>query len=308
MNILGIVFSMLLIFSFGFYACLEKQVAIHQIHKTFLAQAKIHHQILSDCEEKNYKSIKAIRKKTLSKGASSSPKASKKSSEKPLTIPLVNPECARLNLWPLLQKEEKEEGRPPLYEQLAHLLKIYYEKPLFAFFSDRSELEYRFLDAWLLEIRKILAQKPQEPILLEKIAFKDSSLQTLYYNMLRGSKNKYPPLLDFVKIKQVAKESEKLCLLHATPTMLSVFFTTAANAIYEEMHKETLVITEERIEELCRQHHAAAPPKELFQLLSLSRFSHPSTPETTFWEEDGETKLSIRQKIYTLQTPLRVCR
>ncbi|MDP1608745.1 MAG: hypothetical protein Q8L98_05480 [Chlamydiales bacterium] len=305
MNILGIVFSMLLIFSFGFYACLEKQVSIHQIHKTFLAQAKIHHQILSDCEEKTYKSIKAIRKNKPSKSKSSS-KTSEKSPEKKLKIPLVNPECARLNLWPLLQQEKKEEEHKLLYEQLAQMLKIYYEKHLFAFFSDRSELQDRFLDAWLLEIRKILTEKPQEPVLLEKIAFKDSSLQTLYYNMLRGSKNKYPPLLDFVKIKQVTKDSEKLCLLHATPTMLSVFFTHAATAIYEEMHKETLAVTQERIEELCRQHHATTPPKELFALLSLSRFSHPSTPETTLWKEDEETKLSIRQKIYNLQAPLKL--
>jgi hypothetical protein len=138
---------------------------------------------------------------------------------------------------------------------------------------------------------------------LEKAAFKDRSLQTLYYNILRGSKEKYPPLLDFIKATLPPDKKEKVCLLHATPHMLAVFFGSAAEAIYKEMHSETLAVTEERIEELCRLHHGSQVPKELFELLNLSRFKHPPCSEITLWKEDEATKTSMRKKVYPTNRP-----
>ncbi len=296
MNILPLVLSILLILTFGFYSCLEKEAAVYRTNKTFVIQNKLSRGLLKTYEEHHYDAIKAAKKIKSPHEVSSSKRKEKTVREIPEPPP-INPECSRLNLWPLLQADKKE--HPLLYEQLAQLLRLYYQKPLFRFFSERSDFEYQFLDAWLDILKKNLSGASKgKPILLEKAAFSDRSFQILYYNMLRGSKEKYPPLLDFIKAARPLDPQEKLCLLHATPGMLAVFFGEAAGAIYDEMHGKTLAVTEERIEELCRTHHGPLIAKELFQLLNLSRFKHPPPPEITLFEEDKQTKTSMRKKVY----------
>ena len=296
MNVMPLILSVLLILTFGFYSCVENEAAVYRINKTFATQTKLSRNLLKSYEEHNYETIKAAKQpKSPHQNSSETPKE-KKAKEIPKP-PSINPECARLNLWPLLYADKKE--LPFLYEQLAQLLRLYYKKPLFSFFSEKSNLEYLLLDAWLAALKKqIDGPSKEDEIVLEKAAFSDRSLQILYYNMLRGSKGKYPPLLDFIKAVRPSDRQEKVCLLHATPDMLAIFFGSAAKAVYDEMHSETLAVTEERIEELCRAHHGPLISKELFPLLNLSRFKHPSPPGMTFLEEDESTKTSLRKKIY----------
>lgn len=294
MNVLSLVFSILFILAFGFYACLEKESATRGVHKTFLSQSSLRRKLSSDYENEAYKAIRAIKNPSSSKKpASETAKQTPKRKKSPLKI---NLECAKLNMWPLL-KQEKED-HPELYQILSQLLEHFYQKPLFSFFPDRKELSRNFLDAWLKELRKTLNENPEEAIVFEKIAFEEKELQILYYNMLRGSKGKYPPLLDFVKAAPSANKKEKICLLHATPLMLSVFFQEAAEAVYEEMHSETLAVSEERVEEICRNFHCPIDPKAIFPLVNFSRFSHPPIDEITLLAEDAEISLSLRKKIH----------
>ncbi|MCC6127820.1 MAG: hypothetical protein IT584_01285, partial [Chlamydiae bacterium] len=176
--------------------------------------------------------------------------------------------------------------------------RLFYQTPLLSFLPSKERIEYRFLDEWIHCLKEELLKERREEFVLEKIALKDPTLQALYYNMLRGAQADYPSLLDLVKVKDPKGQKEKLCLLHATPTVISIFFGKAANAIYDEMHSETLVVTKERIDELCRLHHHPLQSNNVFDLLSLSRFQHPRSSEITLLEEDEETKISLRKKIH----------
>lgn len=286
MNVLGLVFSILFILAFGFYACLDKEVSLRAIHKTFISLSSARRELACSYEKEAYKAIRYVKKPSSLKKTSPTQSTQKRKA----TPPKINPECAKINLWPLL-KQEKED-HPILYERLVHLIEHFYEKPLLPFFSKQKDFARIFLDAWIKQLRK----NPQDrPILFEQVAFKDKDLQILYYNMLRGAKGKYPSLLDFVKVTPDKKQ--KLCLLHATPAMLSVFFGDAANAVFEEMHSETLAVTEDRIEEICRSFHYHLNAKEVFPLVNLSRFEHLPADEVTLLAEDTKTSISLRKKI-----------
>jgi hypothetical protein len=290
MNILSIVFAILFMLSFAFYACLENQTMIHRLNKTFISQTNIFRKMLTAYETEIYKKTRASAKIASSKHK----KKEEKNTLKEIPTPSkINPECARLNLWPLLQTGREENQL--LYEELAQLLRQFYKKSLFSFFSDQTGLEYRFLDTWLASIKTSLSENPTDPVILEKIALTDKTLQMLYYNMLRGSKEKYPTLLDFVKVDQ--KTKDKLCLFHATPTMLSIFFGDAAQAVYEEIHGEKIVVTAEMIEEICRQHRAACFDKKFFEIITLARFKHDTSSTMTLLEEDPTTQISFRKKM-----------
>ena len=291
MNVMGLVFSILLVLSFGFYAGLEKEAILRRLDKTFIGSANVSRKIMNAYESESYKEIRST-KKPKKKSAPPKETAVK-------TIPLppkINPPCARLNLWPLLTTGREENQL--LYEELAELLRVFYKKHLFHFFSDPSHLEYRLLDLWIAGLKHSLTEKPDTPIVLEKTDLNDPSLQILYYNMLRGAEWQYPSLLDFVKVIQVKDKEEKLCLFHATPELLSVFFGNAAKAIYEEMHSDKIIVTEEMIEEICRTHQYTLFNKELFDLLSLTRVKHEKSSEITLIEEDPVSHISLRKKIY----------
>lgn len=290
MNILSLVFSILIILSFGFYACMEKGVALRRLDATFIGQSNANRKILSKYENEIFNKIRSPKKIKTKKGDTKKPKTAK--GKRPnQEISRLNPECARINLWPLIQ--EGREEHQLLYEQVAILLRTFYKAPLFGFFSEKPGLEYRFIDSWLPTLK---ALKPDEPVILEKIALKDASLQMFYYKMLRGSKEQYPSLLDLVKVSP--SSDERVCLFHATPQLLSVFFGNAAEAVYEELHKDHILVTEEMIEETCRKHRFALFDKNIFALLELGRPKHKNSLEKTILEEDAETHISLRKKVY----------
>ena len=290
MNILSFVFSILFILSFAFYACLESETMIRRINKTFIGQTNVSRKICAAYETEVYKKERASAKIATSKKKKDPNKTIKKEIPAP---PKINPECARLNLWPLLQKGREENQL--LYDQIAQLLRKCYQKPLFHFFSDQSKLESRFLDIWLASIKNFISENPTSPVVLEKITLIDPSLQMLYYNMLRGSEGSYPTLLDFIRVDQ--KTEEKVCLFHATPSMLSLFFGKAAEAVYEEMHGDKILVTEEMLEEICKRHGAPPFDKKLLEVITLARFKHDHPSTITLLEEDPSTHISFRKKI-----------
>lgn len=301
MNVLSFVFSILFLLTFAFYACIHRQILTHKIQKTFDSQNIVRRKLAASYEGEVYKAIQTMKKNETEKKTTSSKTPKQKKEKKKEEIPKINPECAKLNLWPLLeqiQKDKKdEEENPELYEKAAHLFRLFYQKPLLSGALAKERSEYRFLDEWIACMKEELLKERREEFVLEKIAFKDKTLQALYYNMLRGAETEYPSLLDLVKVKNPKGRKEKLCLLHATPAMISIFFGEAAAAVYEEMHSETLAVTKERIDELCRLHHHPIQNKDVFDLLNLSRFKHPEASEITLLEEDEESKITLRKKV-----------
>ncbi|HSX27120.1 MAG TPA: hypothetical protein VLE89_08975 [Chlamydiales bacterium] len=285
MNVLGLIFSLLLILSYAFFACWEKQIGAHRLQRTYLGHQKVNRKILNHYESELYNKLGGKRKSSVST------LSNKKKTPQKKEGPKLNQECARLNLWPLIQ--EGREAHPLLYELTAKLLATFY-KPLF---EKKTRFEYYFLDQLLL----LAKLQKESPFVLEKISFPDS-LQPLYYKMLKGTKEwdlmagvGYPSLLDYIKVDPV---NEKLCLFHAHPDMLTVLFgSKAALKLHAEIHKKPHPpVTQEWIEHLCSEAHLVSLDPDLYALLKFGHLNHKLT-KLTFIEKDPRTHISLRKKV-----------
>lgn len=291
MNLLGLVFSLLLIISYVFFACWEKQNGSARLRNTYISHQKVQRKILRHYESELYSHL---RQKSIPTSVKDSTTQKKRP---PSALPKnpLNQECARLNLWPLIQKGREEHQL--LYETAARMLRIFYA-PLF---ERKSRFEYFFLDQ-LLKSAKTALQK-ESLFQMEKIAFQDPQLQLIYYKMLKGTKKwdlpqriGYPSLLDYI---QFDSAEEKICLFHAHPDLLAVFFGfPVAGKLYSELHKENPPpITAEFIETLCSEAHITALDPEIFSLLALGRPAHKKNSKITLIEEDPHTHLSLRKSL-----------
>jgi hypothetical protein len=287
-NALGFVFSILLILSFGFSICLEKQMGAQRLRSTYLGHCHANRNILRQCESELYHSLAhkslpvkpALHQKSQKEGPQS------------IASPQINPKCACLNLFPLTQKDKREE--PLLYETAAKLLNFFYGSALF---GKKPQAEFQFLNAYLQAIQASLAQ--QTPLMLEKIRFKNPAYQALYYKMLKGTKNPtagYPSLLEYIKVEP---HPSKICLFHAHPCMISVLFgPKASEKIYQTIHqKKAPLITKELIERLCSEAHTLIYDTTLFDLVELNRTQHPRAPKKMLVGEDQESHIVLKKNV-----------
>ncbi len=296
MNILGLVFSLILILSYGFSVCWEKQFHAHRLRSTYLANQNVSRKILNSYESELYKNLRAVKNPTPTPARDSKPTPQ----PNPVEKKILNSDCARLNLWPLVLDGREEQ--PILYELAARLLRIFYSQHLF---ENKARFEYVFLDQFLLAAKKA-SQKPEAStsFLMEKLTFKESRFQTLYYKMLKGTKEwdlphkfGYPTLLDYVKLEP---EEEKICLLHAHTDLLTVFFgPKAAAALFTELHKKKPTpLTPELIEQVCSLAQIGLLDPDLLELIRFDRKKHTPGPKKTMIEEDEKTHLSLRKNLY----------
>ncbi len=290
MNILGLVFSLLLILSYSFWATWEKSTGSRRLGTAYLGLQKINRKYLNHFESELYQSL---RQKPLDK---TSPAPSEPSAPKEAKIPALNEPCARLNLLPLITEGRDE--HPFLYETAAKLFRTFYQ-PLF---QNQPRFEYRFLDQLLASIKTALEK--ESPFSLEKLSLKDASLQPLYYRMLRGTKEwdlskgtGLPPLLDYLKCEP---SSDKLCLFHAHPDLLSVLFNPkAAKQLFQKIHQEKAPpLTKELLEQICSEAHIFALDARLFDLLELGRPSHQPDIGRAYIETDEASHISLRKRLY----------
>jgi hypothetical protein len=288
-NFLTFIFSLLLILSFSTFATLEKQLGDRRIRTSFLGHLKANRRILSKCETAAYKTFRAVPK--------TSPEKAKETTPNPIERPLINPACARLNLWPLIQ--EGREEHPLLYEAAAKLFKTFYGAVLF---EDKPRFEYRFLDLFLKKSRQALQK--QSPFALEKLSLDDPAFQGLYYKMLKGTKERsvenkigYPSLLDSISIEE---SPSKICLSHAHPDQIAVFFGfKAADKLFKELHQQQPpLLTAEFIEKVCSECHVVMVDPKIFALFEFGRPAHDHKSKTTFIEEDKDTHISLRKNVY----------
>lgn len=291
MNILGLVFSLLLILSYCFWATWEKSTGSRRLGSAYLGVQKINRKYLNHFESELYQSL---RQKTAEKEAAP---AAAPTAPKEAKIPELNEPCARLNLLPLIVEGRDE--HPFLYETAARLFRSFYQ-PLF---PNQPRFEYRFLDHLLASIKTALQK--ESPFFLEKLALNDASLQPLYYRMLRGTKewdlsanSGLPPLLDYLKCEP---SSEKLCLFHAHPDLLSVLFNPkAAKQLFRKIHQDKAPpLTKELLEQICSEAHIFALDARLFDLLELDRPSHKSHANRSYIETDETSHISLRKRLYT---------
>lgn len=288
MNILGLIFSLLMILSFTFFACWEKQLGAHRLERTYVSHQEVARKILNRHERELYKNLR-------NKPNPNEP-APVASTDKKATFPKnpqLNQECSRLNLLPLI--EEGPEAHPLLYEVAAKLFATFY-KPLF---EKKARAEYAFLNQFLSLAKTAAAKEPS--FALEKIRF-SPALQPIYYKMLKGTKEwnlkegvGYPSLLDYVKVDT---GEEKLCLSHAHPDLLTVLFgPNAGPKLYEEIHqKNHPSITRELIEQICSEAHVLSLDPDLFAFFQFGKPNHKST-QLTFIEKDEATHVALKKTI-----------
>lgn len=294
MNLLGLVFSLLLILSYAFYACWDQQFVSRHLQKAYVEHQTAHRKIINEYQSQVYKQWKRKGTKQKQPGAqkkvrsSSSKKTTHQSSEE------VGPnrECSKINLWPLIQ--EGKTAHPLLYEITAKLIRTFYP----SLYSQKG-FEYRFLDL-LLHSAKQSGQN-EGPLALEKISFKEASLQKIYYQMLKGTKEwdlqsavGYPPLLDYVKADP---SSTKICLFHAHPDLLTTLFNVSiGEKLYQEIHrKEGPYLTADLIERICAEQALIALDPHLFQLLELGRPNHEETKKTLIAKEG---QITLRKQVF----------
>ncbi len=289
MNLLGLVFSLLMILSYGFYASWGKWVFSSQLCTTYVKHEKVMRRLLNHYQSEVYEGLDRKRNPPEShpeRKKISQP--SEPSSEQESKTPRPNGACARLNLWPLIQ--EGREAHPTLYEVAANMIRLFYG----SLQSQTKRFEYHFLNA-LLAAAKTAAQQPA-PFALEKIDLGDAELQRIYYKMLKGTKQwdldanlGYPSLLDYVKAEPVI---EKICLFHAHPDLIAVLFNhKIARPFYEAIHcQKAPPATQELVEKFCSEHHQTAIDRELFNLVQFGRAFH-SEQKKMFVAQEGDLLL-----------------
>ncbi|MBI5272369.1 MAG: hypothetical protein HY861_00100 [Chlamydiia bacterium] len=289
MNALGFVFSLLTILAFGAFASLSKQVGAQRLRASYLGHLQANQRILEQCESAFYNSLPHIPRPT--EHPYSHPLDAVYADSVP-PPPLVNPNCARIDLSLLLM----EEVHTPhvLYDAVLKILKNFYG-------GMKAVDERQFLDILLATIRRSLVE--EEFVSLEKLSFPDPDLQFIYYKMLKGTKKSdssrgvgYPSFLDYFKIES---GHSKVCLLHAHPTLLSALLTPeAAERLYQEIHTtKTQTVTQEVMRQICQETQSPPLPAELFSYLELSRSPHKREINTTFLGEDLDTQVLLRKTI-----------
>lgn len=295
MNVLALVFSLLLILSYGFYACWEGQLASARLRKTYLGHEKVNRKILNQYESEFYnhhlkKGKGAAVESPSDESSSDSDEEGPAQESTPKPIP-PNPECAKLNLWPLIQ--EGRESHPILYDLVIKLIRTFYG----AFECDERSL----LNELLAAAKRTL--QTQAPFALEKLDLDDPDLQRLYYKMLRGTKKwdlasgvGYPPFLEYVK---AAPLEGKTCLFHAHPDLIAALFNQKfAFRLHEEIHqKKGTALTGEFLQTLCRELHQLSIDPKFLELFQLGHPFHHDLKKS-FLAEDAATDISLRKSVY----------
>ncbi|MDE3047541.1 MAG: hypothetical protein KGI83_04245, partial [Verrucomicrobiota bacterium] len=207
--------------------------------------------------------------------------------------PCLNRECARLNLWPLIQ--EGRETHPILYETAARLIRTFYD-PLN---PGKKRFEYHLLNLLLASAKQTVQN--EGTCALEKVLLPDPDMQKIYYKMLKGTKKwdlrnslGYPPLTEYVKVD---RSDTKICVFHAHPDLLTVLFNPKlAWKLYDEIHRQDgPVLTQTLVERIASETHTFAIDPELFRYLQLTNYLDHKDHKMTFVADVGE--VSLRKKL-----------
>jgi hypothetical protein len=298
MNALGFVFCVLTVLSIAAVASHEKLVGASRLRKTFVGHAAANRQVVCQAASEYYASLKrqpSEAKEEAEEEEAEEEEAKQRGEGKVPAAPRLNPECSRLNLFPLIDPGVQEE--PVLYEAAAKLLRVFYGDALF---EKKSRAEYKFLDAFLKAAKQHI--KNNQMPALEQISFHNEKWQAIYYRMLKGTKQNdllegigYPALMDYIRISQ---EQSKLCLYHAHPNLLAVYFTPkGAGKLFAQMHAQNAPqITREDVERICRDAHLLLDPL-LLELFDFQKGRHPKRQKSVVLADDPDSAVSLRKTI-----------
>src|SRR3989344_4664725 len=116
--------------------------------------------------------------------------------------------------------------------------------------------------------------------------------------MLKGTKpgNGYPSLLDTILVN---KEPSKICLFHAHPGQLAVFFgPKVAAQLFQMLHQSgSPPLTRAWLETLCAQHHVRIDP-QIFEWFAWGKPKHRHSAKTTLIAVDADTQVTLKKNVY----------
>lgn len=217
MNILPLIFALLIIFSCLCTTFLKEVKSLHLIEITLEGYNQAEKEIRNAIIKRSYEKIK---------GDPSSESAKKEGTKRLKTF-----HSKRSHFPPLetskfylkaLAKTEIELSQHPLYEPLAQLLRLLYQKNVFNHYPNIKGPEYKLIEALVKKAQKFPSAKD-----LSYLHPDDSELQKIYYKMLKGT-NLYteevgiPPLAHFISLE---KTDKVIHLKWASPPILKALFT-----------------------------------------------------------------------------------
>lgn len=288
MNILGFIFSLLLLLTFGFAASWDKQIGATRLRSSYLGHHKSARLIVNQSESAVYKDLSYKKKSKKAKNEKTAPATPK------VKIAPPNGICSRLNLWPLVI--EGQTAHPQLYDLTCKLLDRFY-RPLLPCSSKQ------FLDRFLKTAKTAL--KDPDPCPLEKLHLSTEEDRIAYYHMLKGTKQYEgcPPLTDFIKIDP--NWAEKLCLSHAHPSLLQILFgAKVGDKLYTTLHqKKPPPVTPELIDQLCSEMHQIAPDiVGLYDLLLFGHPKHPKAHKIALCAQAPSTDICLKSQVFLPET------
>lgn len=286
MNILPVVFSILLLLSLGSFFCLEKFSSSKKLYQVQITQEKLHRKIFNQWTQNTFKHLKAKNKpiKTLASTKKTVEKKTKKQTK-------INPECSKLNLWPLISTSILEQ--PHLYKISLQMIHNLYGSLIF----ENIGQEKHFFDALIKAAHK---QSKNGPISLEKIQI-SPEFSTLYYDLLKANNKKtqknIPSILDIFTIDT---NPNKICMKHANILIFQGLFSSKGETIYDLFHakEKKEVSLQEFLDILSKQHLSFIEP-ELLDFLDFEGSFHPTLKKKTLESKDQKTFLTLRKNVYT---------
>ena len=246
MNALTLVLGLMLIFTCTFSLSFRKAVLAVPVEQTSSSHAKATQKILNSYEKDRYLRLREKPKPKKEQSIASASTANLKPQDHSKNL-----ECARLNLWPLLEGDKS--SHKLLYQTIAQVIRNLYAEKLFP----EPKFEYLLLDAVLESAKLELKKNPDfNHFPLEKLALagkKKLPLQQIYYYMLKGTKpiaKSYPSLLEVVTLER--EEASKICIAHASHSLLKALFgERATRSILKELDKEKPTLGKEELKEIC---------------------------------------------------------
>lgn len=284
MNILGFVFSLLLLLTYSFAACWDKQIGATRMRTSYLGHTQTARLLVNQSESTIYKDL-PYKKKQKKEGPKKESASSKKSA-----VMAPNADCARINLWPLLQ--DGTQSHPQLCDLTCKLLDTFYG-------SLMPGSSKQFLERFLKSAQKALQVK--EPALLEKIYLAKQEDRLIYYHMLKGTKDESgpPPLTDYIMIDP--NPAEKICLCHAHPNLLKVLFgPKAGEKLYSTLHqKNPPPVTPELIDNLCGEASEISPnTRGLYDLILFGPPKHTKSSKIALRAEAPFSNISLKSNVF----------
>jgi len=286
MNIIPFIISLLLIFAISTNTLIKKKVSDDLVCKSISGYMSASRKSLNNSEDYYFKSIK--------KNSSNKPKKEKKSKD-PLKKKArqINIENAKINIYPLIMDEK--ENQIELYNLIASLIKTLYSNKSFYKNNLEKDLLNNILYALEIQVKK------NNSLHLANLFLKDSTLQNIYYKILKGTKfydfDKeigLPSLLDYVKIENT---KNKIPIKDVSyELLLSVFNKNIAKEI-NTLQKEFPIknLTKENIKNLCQKYHFRFNEK----ILDFFDFSNSliNLKEKIIVGIDETTNIKVKRKI-----------